>query len=88
MKQIRETYNIYGIMNLFFFISSFISRVAVVRGNQAQVDKVRSLWKQSDMLSELALSYHEVCPGKLMLNINVFIHFITFFSPSSTPGCG
>ena len=47
------------------------------RENQAQLDKVRSLYRQADLMSQAALSYHEICPlcpGQLMMNTRRQLH--------------
>ena len=56
----------------------FLSRERKLE-NQAQLDKLQSLYRQADMLSQVALPYHEVCPicpGQLMLNTRrqVYLH--------------
>ena len=51
-------------------MSLFISRERK-REDQAQLDKLRSLSKQADPISQAGLTYHEVCPicpSQLMLN--------------------
>ena len=49
------------------------------RENQAQLDKLDSLRRLADMMSDVAFSYHEVCPicpGQQMLNTRrqVYLH--------------
>ena len=49
------------------------------RENQAQLDKLDSLRRLADMMSEVALSYHEVCPicpGQQMLHTRrqIYLH--------------
>ena len=47
------------------------------RENQVQLDKVRSLYRQADLMSQAALSYHEICPlcpGQLMMNTRRQLH--------------
>ena len=54
----------------------FLSRERKLE-NQAQLDKLQSLHRQADMLSQVALPYHEVCPicpGQLMLNTRRQVH--------------
>ena len=65
---ITETFILFSLRADIF--SLFISRERK-RENQAQLDKVQSLYRSADLMSSVALHYPEVCPicpGQLMLN--------------------